>query len=54
MHDHLRMIISLPENDANYSQRWNLIKSYFSRSTEKLERISMSRKSKREREIWQG
>ncbi|PNT85618.1 REP-associated tyrosine transposase [Coxiella burnetii] len=51
--DHLHMIMTLPENDAKYSQRWNLIKGYFSRSIEKNERISMSRKSKRERGIWQ-
>ena len=51
--DHLHMLMTLPEQDANYSQRWNLIKSTFSRSIEKAETISISRKSKRERGIWQ-
>ena len=29
--DHLHMIMSLPENDGNFSLRWNLIKGSFSR-----------------------
>jgi len=51
--DHLHMVMSLPEGDANYSQRWNLIKGCFSRSIECTERISIVRKKKRERGIWQ-
>lgn len=51
--DHLHMIMTLPKDDANYSMRWRLIKSYFSRSIEKFESISVSRKNKRERGIWQ-
>ena len=29
--DHIHCIWTLPENDNNYSMRWQLIKSYFSR-----------------------
>lgn len=29
--DHLHCIWTLPENDSNFSMRWRLIKSYFSR-----------------------
>jgi len=51
--DHLHMMMTLPQHDANYSLRINLIKSYFSRSLPETETISASRKSKRERGIWQ-
>ena len=51
--DHLHMIITLPPNDTNYSQRIGFIKSCFSRQIESFERISASRQSKRERGIWQ-
>ena len=51
--DHLHIIMTLPKSDANYSKRWNLIKGYFSRSIEKAEKLSNSRKLKRERGIWQ-
>jgi len=51
--DHLHAIMTLPENDANYSMRWSLIKSYFSRGIVNKESITNSRKSKRERGIWQ-
>jgi putative transposase len=51
--DHLHMIMTLPVGDANYSQRLNLIKGNFSRSFEAFEKISINRKKKRERGIWQ-
>jgi putative transposase len=51
--DHLHVLMTLPEGDANYSQRWNLIKGHFSRAVEVSEKISASRKKKRERGIWQ-
>ena len=51
--DHLHMLMTLPEFDANYSQRWGLIKGYFSRQILSTEIISLSRKIKRERGIWQ-
>lgn len=51
--EHLRAIWTLPEGDSNYSTRWRLIKSTFSRNIPKTERISNSRQHKNERGIWQ-
>jgi putative transposase len=51
--DHLHCIWTLPEDDADFSSRWNLLKGQFSRSVEKGERVSASRTGKRERGIWQ-
>ncbi len=51
--DHLHAIWRLPESDADFPLRWSLIKSAFSRSIPKTETIRESRKSKRERGIWQ-
>lgn len=53
--DHLHSIWTLPENDDNFSMRWRLIKSYFSRHCEdKYNDIaSKSRRSKQERAFWQ-
>jgi putative transposase len=54
--DHIHMIWTLPEGDANYSTRWRLIKSKFSRDypTDFLD-ISMSdsRFSRGESPLWQ-
>ena len=53
--DHLHCIWTLPENDHDFSTRWRLIKSYFSRKCETIspENISISRKKKKQRAIWQ-
>lgn len=51
--DHLHALWTLPENDADFSLRWNLIKAGFSRELAKTERISKSRQRKGERGIWQ-
>lgn len=51
--DHLHCIWTLPEGDADFSLRWNLIKGNFSRLIEKRERVSASREKRRERGIWQ-
>lgn len=51
--DHLHALWRLPEGDANFAMRWSLIKSGFSRGLAKMESISPSRISKRERGIWQ-
>ena len=51
--DHLHAIWTLPENDDDFALRWRLIKSAFSRSLPKGERISASRAGKGERGIWQ-
>jgi putative transposase len=51
--DHLHAVWRLPESDADYSGRWGLIKSNFSRRIPKGERIRDSRRKKGERGIWQ-
>jgi len=51
--DHLHALWTMPEGDNDYPKRWMLIKSVFSRSVSKGERISSSRKRKGERGIWQ-
>ncbi len=51
--EHLHAIWTLPTNDDDYSTRWRLIKSYFSRYLPKEERISKSRQRHQERGIWQ-
>ena len=53
---HLKLMesmMTLPPDDANYSQLLGFIKSCFSRQIELLEPVSVSRKSKRARGIWQ-
>lgn len=53
--DHLHCLWTLPKDDHNYSMRWMLVKSYFSRHcNQKYEGIvSKSRQSKQERGFWQ-
>lgn len=51
--DHMHCIWTLPQDDADFSIRWNLLKGYFSRHIVTGERISASRKSRRERGLWQ-
>ena len=61
--DHLHCIWTLPENDDDFSTRWRLIKSFFSRKYEYVgwvkERnpangiLSASRLKKKEKDIWQ-
>lgn len=53
MPEHLHCIWTLPEGDADFSTRWNLLKGYFSRHLPGGESISQSRAGKRERGIWQ-
>jgi len=50
--DHLHAVFTLPENDSNYSLRWNLIKGYFSKEIQTKESLNSSRKNKNERGIW--
>jgi putative transposase len=47
------VIWTLPEGDADFSVRWRLIKSTFSRALPRNESISRSRTEKGERGIWQ-
>ncbi len=57
MPDHLHCIWTLPENDVDYSKRWGLIKSRYTKIVGK--RLAMkyqstsSRKSKKEATVWQ-
>ncbi|WP_456617487.1 MULTISPECIES: REP-associated tyrosine transposase [unclassified Bradyrhizobium] len=50
--DHLHAIWALPEDDLDFSSRWNLIKGGFSRGLEKGARTT-SKLRKREKGIWQ-
>ncbi|MNP17726.1 Transposase IS200 like protein [compost metagenome] len=51
--EHIHAIWTLPEGDEDFSTRWSLIKSGFSRHLPRTETISHSRHTKRERGIWQ-
>jgi putative transposase len=51
--DHLHAIWSLPRGDADFSLRWSLIKSGFSRGLPGDMRPSSSKIARRERGIWQ-
>jgi putative transposase len=51
--DHLHVVWTMPEGDADFATRWPLIKSRFSRRLATGERVSESRVSKGERGIWQ-
>jgi putative transposase len=51
--DHLHAIWTLPSGDADYTLRWRLIKTYFSRGLVADERRPKSRTAKSEHGIWQ-
>jgi putative transposase len=51
--DHLHAIWLLPQGDADFSRRWSLIKSGFSRGLPGEMRPSSSKVARRERGIWQ-
>ncbi len=51
--DHLHCLWTLPEGDADFSTRWSLIKSQFSRTLPKGECCNASRIKRGERGIWQ-
>jgi putative transposase len=51
--DHLHAVWSLPEGDADFPLRWNLIKSGFSRGLTADPPRSSSKIAKREKGIWQ-
>lgn len=50
--DHIHALWALPDGDGNFSERWSLIKSGFSRGLDAQTR-SASKVSKREKGIWQ-
>jgi putative transposase len=51
--EHLHTVWTLPEGDADFSTRWRLIKTSFSRKLAFGEPVSTSRAAKGERGIWQ-
>ena len=51
--EHMHAIWTLPAGDRDFSGRWALIKSGFSRAIAHNETISASRTGRRERGIWQ-
>jgi putative transposase len=51
--DHVHSIWALPEGDADFSTRWGLIKSGFSRGLDPAPERSESKVAKREKGIWQ-
>ena len=51
--EHIHCVLTLPPGDSDFSLRWRLIKSGFSRSLPKTERRSAVREAAGERGIWQ-
>jgi putative transposase len=51
--DHLHMIWTLPAGDADFSTRWRLIKTGFTKSTGRTGPRSASKRAKREAGLWQ-
>ena len=51
--DHMHTVWTLPEGDANFSHRWQVIKTAFSRAIDPPEPLSDSRQARGERGIWQ-
>jgi len=54
--DHLHCLWTLPADDADYSTRWMLIKSHFTRRCAIMQKLppSKSLRNKRQQTIWQG
>jgi putative transposase len=53
--DHLHCIWTLPDNDHDFSTRWRLIKSYFTRKLDSRFKQTpfQARRKKREQAVWQ-
>jgi putative transposase len=53
--EHLHCVWTLPAGDRDFSKRWRLIKSYFSRNCNSRHKStpSASRQMKKERAVWQ-
>ena len=51
--EHLHCVLTLPPGDSDFSVRWRLIKSGFSRGLPKTEHRSAVRKAAGERGVWQ-
>ena len=53
--DHLHCLWTLPDNDQDFSTRWRLIKSQFTRACDGKSKLipSRSRSSKKKQAVWQ-
>ncbi|WP_047238657.1 REP-associated tyrosine transposase [Chromobacterium subtsugae] len=51
--EHLHCVLELPPGDCDFALRWRLIKMGFSKRLAAGERVSASRRQRRERGIWQ-
>ena len=51
--DHMHCVWTLPPGDADYSTRWRAIKIAFAKSLPATERLTLVRRDKGERGIWQ-
>ena len=51
--EHLHCVWTLPTDDSDYSTRWRLLKSHFSRALPATEYIPHNRARRGERSIWQ-
>ncbi len=51
--DHIHAVWTLPPDDADFSIRWWLIKTRFTKALPKQERLSAVRQRRAERGIWQ-
>ena len=52
MPDHLHTVWKLPENDDNYTQRWQCIKSKFTREL-KAKKVALIKNQRGEYNVWQ-
>jgi putative transposase len=51
--EHMHCIWTLPEGDADYSKRWQMLKKHFSKALPKTEYRSETRIKNNERGVWQ-
>jgi putative transposase len=51
--DHLHAVWTLPPDDADFSVRWRMIKTRFAKSVPKGEALTLVRRARGERGIWQ-
>ncbi|RJF70755.1 REP-associated tyrosine transposase [Rhodopseudomonas palustris] len=51
--DHIHTVWTLPDGDANFSSRWRAIKKHFTKALPHIEYCDPTRRSRRERGIWQ-
>ena len=50
---HMHCLWTLPEGDADFALRWKVIKAGFAKRLPKIETITTTQRSRRERGIWQ-